>query len=122
MSSSVESVVSRSGEKPSSEISEMGSFETARFSSGVLSSFFLFRERSNWADFLFLEMVCGCGEFSIVGSCSLCSGSLGANHWGTGKELLGTGSKRLSPCCKRCISFVHNDVILICEQFYILII
>ena len=76
MSSSVESVVSRSGEKPSSEIIEMAPFETAQFSSGVLSSLYLFRERSNWPDFLFLDLLCGCGEFSIVGSCSLCLGSL----------------------------------------------
>ena len=73
MSSSVESVISRSGEKPSSEISEMAPFETAQSSSGVLFSLHLFRERSNWTDFLFLDMVCGCGK----GSCSLCSGSLG---------------------------------------------
>ena len=72
MSSSVESVVSRSGENPSSEISEMAPCETAQSSSGVLSSLYLFRERSNWTDFLFLDMVCGCGE----GNCSLCSGSL----------------------------------------------
>ena len=99
MSSSVESVVSRSGENPSSEISEMAPFETAQSSSWVLSSLYLFRERSNWTDFLFLDMVCGCGEGNLV----VCV------------RFVGAGSKRLYSCCKRCIRFFHNDAILICE-------